>query len=68
MGRAIIRPRRPEPRPRRCEECAHAYGLHEANVKGEMFMYHCAKREPFSVIKTWPACGEFKERKDEDRG
>lgn len=68
MQRARQRERRvckaPDPPQRRCEECAHAYGPHEASVKGELFMLHCSKREPFSVIKTWLACKEF-ERKEE---
>lgn len=48
----------------KCEECAHAYGLHEASVKGELFMLHCAMREPFSVIKTWAACDKFKVKEE----
>ncbi len=48
----------------KCEECAHAYGLHEASVTGELFMLHCAMREPFSVIKTWAACDKFKMKEE----
>ena len=50
-----------------CEDCSYAYGLHERSVKGEMFMYHCAKNEPFSVIKTWKSCNKFKLRENESR-
>lgn len=43
-------------------DCALAYGLHERSVTGELFMLHCRAREPFSVIKDWPACGKFEPR------
>lgn len=57
-------PAPPKPPVRRCRECGRAYGPHEASVSGELFMLHCREREPFSVIKDWPACPKFRPRPD----
>lgn len=69
MGGKLRRgaPPRPAPPPkvdRRCRECANAYGPHEMSVRGELFMLHCREREPWSVIRDWPACAKFKPRAD----